>query len=72
MYSLYYCYSGAAVVYANPDDDVKVENEYEKKRTHYLQLIAGQEKVATPEDYDDEALYTKMTQQYYVNYFVLY
>ena len=50
------------------DNDVKEESEYDKKRAQYLQLIAGQAIVATPDDYDDEALYTKMTQQYYVNY----
>lgn len=46
---------------------MKAESEYEEKGAQYLQLITGQTKVATPDNYDDEDLYAKMTEQYYVN-----
>ena len=66
----YYNYATGATatanVYSFPDDDVKADSEYDEKREQYLQLIAGQAKVATPDDYEDEDLYAQMTQKYYV------
>lgn len=41
----------------------------EENQTQYLQVIAGQTKVATRDNYENEALYTEMTQHYYVSYF---
>ena len=53
-------------------EEERVEKEYKEKRTKHLQKIAGQVKVATPNNYDDLDLYVKMTQHYYVCNFTSY
>lgn len=52
--------------YSYPNDDTKVENDHKEKKLQYLQQLTGQTKVATRDDYEDEALYTEMTRTYYV------
>lgn len=49
-----------------PNTDVETENK--ENEIKYLQVIAGQTRVATRDDYENEALYTEMTQHYYVSY----
>ena len=50
--------------------DPEEARAYKEKRARYLQKVTGETTVATPDDYDDVALYEKMTQRYYVNYFI--
>ena len=48
------------------EEEKRVTNQYKERRSQYLQKITGQTTVATPDDYEDVALYVKMTQHYYV------
>ena len=58
-------YSADSLTYSYPNE-MEAENDYKEKRLKYLQQIAGKTEVATPDDYENEELYVKMTRHYYV------